>query len=52
MPGARDITIEVTVNGSRHTAQVPARTLLVHFLRDRLGRVARSVDGDLDGDVP
>jgi aerobic carbon-monoxide dehydrogenase small subunit len=36
MPGSRDVTIEVTVNGTPHTAEVPARTLLVHFLRDRL----------------
>jgi aerobic carbon-monoxide dehydrogenase small subunit len=36
MPGSRDVTVEVTVNGTRHTAEVPARTLLVHFLRDRL----------------
>src|SRR6516162_9681175 len=36
MPGSRDVTIEVTVNGTRHAAEVPARTLLVHFLRDRL----------------
>ena len=46
MPGARDITIEVTVNGSRHTAQVPARTLLVHFLRDRLGLTGTHVGCD------
>jgi aerobic carbon-monoxide dehydrogenase small subunit len=36
MPGSRDVTVEVTVNGARRTAEVPARTLLVHFLRDRL----------------
>ena len=36
MPGSPDVTVEVTVNGTRHTAEVPARTLLVHFLRDRL----------------
>jgi carbon-monoxide dehydrogenase small subunit len=36
MPGSRDVTVEVTVNGTRRTAEVPARTLLVHFLRDRL----------------
>ena len=46
MPGARDITIEVTVNGSRHTAEVPARTLLVHFLRDRLGLTGTHVGCD------
>jgi carbon-monoxide dehydrogenase small subunit len=36
MPGSRKVTIEVTVNGARRTVEVPARTLLVHFLRDRL----------------
>lgn len=29
--------IEVTINGERHQATVPARQLLVHFLRDSLG---------------
>src|SRR6516225_7672953 len=36
MPGAREVTVSVTVNGTSHSAVVPARTLLVHFLRDRL----------------
>jgi carbon-monoxide dehydrogenase small subunit len=36
MPGSRDVRVEVTVNGTRHTVDVPARTLLVHLLRDRL----------------
>ena len=36
MAGSREVTVEVIVNGTRHTAEVPARTLLVHFLRDRL----------------
>jgi len=36
MPASRDVLVEVTVNGVPHTARVPARTLLVHFLRDRL----------------
>jgi aerobic carbon-monoxide dehydrogenase small subunit len=36
MAGSRDVTVEVTVNGTPHTDEVPARTLLVHFLRDRL----------------
>ena len=30
MAGSRDVTVEVTVNGTPHTAEVPARTLLVH----------------------
>jgi aerobic carbon-monoxide dehydrogenase small subunit len=34
MPGSRDITVELTVNDVPHTAEVPARTLLVHFLRE------------------
>jgi aerobic carbon-monoxide dehydrogenase small subunit len=36
MPAAREVTVEVVVNGTRRAATVPARTLLVHFLRDRL----------------
>jgi aerobic carbon-monoxide dehydrogenase small subunit len=36
MPAAREVTVEVVVNGTRRTAVVPARTLLVHFLRDHL----------------
>jgi aerobic carbon-monoxide dehydrogenase small subunit len=36
MPAAREVTVEVVVNGTRRTATVPARTLLVHFLRDQL----------------
>ncbi|MFY9670628.1 MAG: (2Fe-2S)-binding protein, partial [Trebonia sp.] len=36
MAGSRDVTVEVTVNGAPHAIEVPARTLLVHFLRDRL----------------
>ena len=31
-----DVTVDVTVNGVSHREQVPARTLLVHFLRDNL----------------
>jgi carbon-monoxide dehydrogenase small subunit len=46
MPGSRDIAIEVTVNGARHTAEVPARTLLVHFLRERLGLTGTHVGCD------
>jgi aerobic carbon-monoxide dehydrogenase small subunit len=36
MPGAPGVSVEVIVNGMRHAAEVPARTLLVHFLRDQL----------------
>jgi aerobic carbon-monoxide dehydrogenase small subunit len=46
MPGSRDITVELTVNGARHTAEVPARTLLVHFLRERLGLTGTHVGCD------
>ena len=46
MPGSRDITVEVTVNGARHTAEIPARTLLVHFLRERLGLTGTHVGCD------
>src|SRR5712691_9764115 len=31
-----DVTVDATVNGVPHHAQVPAPTLLVHFLRDTL----------------
>jgi aerobic carbon-monoxide dehydrogenase small subunit len=46
MAGSRKVTVEVTVNGTRHTAEVPARTLLVHFLRDRLGLTGTHVGCD------
>jgi aerobic carbon-monoxide dehydrogenase small subunit len=36
MPGSPDVSVEVIVNGVRHAAEVPARTLFVHFLRDHL----------------
>jgi aerobic carbon-monoxide dehydrogenase small subunit len=36
MLGSPDASVDVIVNGVRHAAEVPARTLLVHFLRDRL----------------
>jgi carbon-monoxide dehydrogenase small subunit len=31
-----DVTVDLTVNGAEHQAVVPARTLLVHFLRENL----------------
>ena len=46
MPGSRDISVEVTVNGARHAAEIPARTLLVHFLRERLGLTGTHVGCD------
>jgi carbon-monoxide dehydrogenase small subunit len=32
----REVSVQVTVNGAGRAATVPARTLLVHFLRDHL----------------
>ena len=46
MPGSRDVNVEVTVNGARRGAEVPARTLLVHFLRDHLGLTGTHVGCD------
>jgi carbon-monoxide dehydrogenase small subunit len=36
MPGAKEVTVQLTVNGMSAAATVPARTLLVSFLRDEL----------------
>jgi carbon-monoxide dehydrogenase small subunit len=36
VPAAREVSVQVTVNGVPRAAAVPARTLLVHFLRDHL----------------
>jgi len=36
LPAAREVPVQLTVNGARRAATVPARTLLVHFLRDHL----------------
>jgi carbon-monoxide dehydrogenase small subunit len=36
MPAAREVTVQLTVNGEPRTATVAARTLLVHFLREHL----------------
>src|SRR5215470_9331661 len=33
---ARELSVQLTVNGAPRAATVPARTLLVHFLRDHL----------------
>ncbi len=46
MPGSREVTVEVTVNGISRKAEVPARTLLVHFLRDHLGLTGTHVGCD------
>jgi carbon-monoxide dehydrogenase small subunit len=36
VPAARELSVQLTVNGVPRAATVPARTLLVHFLRDHL----------------
>jgi carbon-monoxide dehydrogenase small subunit len=36
MAGGGDVIVEVTVNGTSVRREVPARTLLVHFLREEL----------------
>ena len=39
-------TITVTVNGEKHTREVSARTLLVHFLREDLGLTGTHIGCD------
>jgi carbon-monoxide dehydrogenase small subunit len=46
MTGARYVTVELIVNGARHGLTVPARTLLVHFLRENLGLTGTHVGCD------
>ena len=41
-----DVTVEVEVNGAREVRTVPARTLLVHLLRDTLGLTGTHVGCD------
>ena len=36
VPALREVSVRVTVNGVPHARTVPARTLLVHLLRDYL----------------
>ena len=36
MAVAREVSVQLAVNGAPRAATVPARTLLVHFLRDQL----------------
>ncbi|WP_027943876.1 (2Fe-2S)-binding protein [Amycolatopsis taiwanensis] len=40
------MTVDVEVNGQRHRCDVPARMLLVHLLRDRLGLTGTHVGCD------
>lgn len=41
-----DVTVELEVNGRRQVCEVPARTLLVHLLRDNLGLTGTHVGCD------
>ena len=44
-PQAR-VTVSVTVNGAPHTAEVEARLLLVHFIRETLGLTGTHIGCD------
>src|SRR3984885_6262992 len=46
MPAMREVSVNLTVNGAPRAAAVPARTLLVHFLRDHLGLTGTHVGCD------
>jgi carbon-monoxide dehydrogenase small subunit len=46
MPAAREVSVSLTVNGAPRSAAVPARTLLVHLLRDHLGLTGTHVGCD------
>jgi carbon-monoxide dehydrogenase small subunit len=46
MPANRVVTVTLTVNGEPQTRTVPARTLLVHLLRDELGLTGTHVGCD------
>ena len=46
MPAACEVSVRVTVNGVPRSATVPARTLLVHFLRDHLGLTGTHIGCD------
>jgi carbon-monoxide dehydrogenase small subunit len=43
---ARELTISVDVNGEAHERSVPARRLLVHFIRDDLGLTGTHIGCD------
>jgi carbon-monoxide dehydrogenase small subunit len=45
-PARAERYVTITVNGETRQATVPARTLLVHFLRDRLGLTGTHVGCD------
>lgn len=46
MGQATDVTVDLRVNGRREVRTIPARTLLVHFLRDTLGLTGTHVGCD------
>jgi carbon-monoxide dehydrogenase small subunit len=46
MPAVREVSVSLTVNGAPRSAVVPARTLLVHLLRDHLGLTGTHVGCD------
>ena len=46
MPGNREVAVEVSVNGEVCRQVVPARTRLVHFLRETLGLTGTHVGCD------
>jgi carbon-monoxide dehydrogenase small subunit len=46
MPAVREVSVELTVNGTSRAATVPARTLLVHLIRDHLGLTGTHVGCD------
>src|SRR6185369_8534890 len=45
-PGGEGVNISVTVNGTKHDAEVEPRTLLVYFLREQLGLKGTNVGCD------
>ncbi|MDX6683440.1 MAG: aerobic carbon-monoxide dehydrogenase small subunit, partial [Solirubrobacteraceae bacterium] len=42
----RTVPLQVAVNGESHESEVPARLLLVHYLRDELGLTGTHVGCD------
>jgi carbon-monoxide dehydrogenase small subunit len=46
MPAVREVSVRLTVNGAPRSVAVPARTLLVHLLRDHLGLTGTHVGCD------
>jgi len=46
MPAVREVSVSLTVNGTHRCAEIPARTLLVHLLRDHLALTGTHVGCD------